>query len=92
MNKIVFKSINLSISLQEEENNRKWDNLMLEMNRMASCVDRKMMSKRLEMARQLMDENEALSKEQRAQQDYMRKLFENETRDEFFEQFGTSSR
>lgn len=77
---------------QEEENNNKWDNLMMEMNRMASSMDRKLMHKKFEIARQLLDENEALAKEQRAQQEYIRRLFENETRDEFFEQFGNSAR
>ncbi|XP_026679030.1 RIB43A-like with coiled-coils protein 2 isoform X1 [Diaphorina citri] len=77
---------------QEEENNKKWDHLMIEMSRLANTEDRNLMKKKLDLAKQLREENETLATQQRYQQEYIRLLFENEARDEFFEQFGNSAR
>ncbi|KAI5713112.1 hypothetical protein M8J75_013817 [Diaphorina citri] len=77
---------------QEEENNKKWDHLMIEMSRLANTEDRNLMKKKLDLAKQLREENETLATQQRFQQEYIRLLFENEARDEFFEQFENSAR
>ncbi|KAL1465112.1 hypothetical protein WDU94_004705 [Cyamophila willieti] len=77
---------------QDEDTNRKWDNLMMEMSRIANKEDRHLMRKKLELAKQLLEENAELAKQQKCQQDYYRQLFENETREEFFQQFGNSAR
>lgn len=77
---------------QEEENNKKWDHLMIEMSRLANTEDRNLMKKKLDLAKQLREENETLATQQRYQQEYIRLLFENEARDEFFERFGNSAR
>uniref|UniRef100_A0A8D8Z956 RIB43A-like with coiled-coils protein 1 n=1 Tax=Cacopsylla melanoneura TaxID=428564 RepID=A0A8D8Z956_9HEMI len=77
---------------QEEETNRKWENLMMEMGRTANKEERNMMRKKLELEKQFLEDNAELAKQQKCQKEYYRQLFENEATEEYFQQFGNSAR
>ncbi|XP_015123425.1 RIB43A-like with coiled-coils protein 2 [Diachasma alloeum] len=81
------------MKLEERRRNEEWDRLMEGNARAGELYQRELDKKRLQISKQIAEENLRLAQQQRMHQEYLnRRVYKKEHMPEFFQQFNTTTR